>query len=85
LRKLSHPNIIKLYEVFEGKEHIYFILEYCKGDDLKHYLKKKSISEKEKIEIMRGLIESISYLESKQILHRDLKLENIIILYDKKR
>jgi len=82
LRKLSHPNIIKLFEVFEGEEHIYFVLEYVKGSDLRHYVRKKSISEKDRVEILKALFESISFIETKQILHRDLKLENILILYD---
>jgi len=81
MRKMKHENIIKLYQVFEGLRNVYLVLEYLKGGDLASYLKsKKEISEEEIKMLMSGIIDALVYIHSLNIIHRDLKLENILLM-----
>ena len=94
LNSTNHENIIKLYNSeLEDRKFKYLITEYCNGGDLdnilEHYMKEKNrpFSEEEVQYIMRQLVSGIKYLHSKgknkwEILHRDLKLENILLHFD---
>ena len=89
LKKLSHPNIIKLYEIYEKSNLIHLILEYCSGGDLFEEILSKSIendhfSEKESSIIFKQIISAVVYCHSKKIVHRDLKPENILFLNENK-
>lgn len=79
LMATDHPNIIKMYEVYEDTKHIYIVMEYCDGGELfdKIQLKQK-FSEPEAARIMYKLLRAVSYLHSLNIIHRDLKPENIL-------
>ncbi|OMJ70824.1 hypothetical protein SteCoe_31124 [Stentor coeruleus] len=80
LRKLDHKSIIKLYKVYEEKKYISLILEYIPyGNMLKRILKKKKLTEKQVMIFSRNLFEVLAYIHSKGIIHRDLKLENILM------
>ena len=83
LKDVNHPNIIKLIDVKETLKHIYIITEYCNGGNLKEYLNKyKKLSEEIVQYIMKQVIEAMKYLHNKKIMHRNLKLNNILINYD---
>ncbi|CAL1531904.1 unnamed protein product [Lymnaea stagnalis] len=79
-KKVDHKNIINLKEVIESPKKMYLIMELCKGGDLARLLKKLGhlIEEDTKV-IMSSLAEAIKYLHQQGILHRDLKLENILL------
>lgn len=55
MKKLSHPNIVKLYDVVLTHKSIYFVMEYCLGGDLKNYLRNKKINEEEAIKIIKQI------------------------------
>lgn len=79
MKKLDHPNIVKIFEFFEDQDFIYIIMEFLEGGELFNMLKtKKTFSEKESAEILKNILEGINYLHSKDIIHRDLKPENIL-------
>ena len=85
LSKIDHPNIIRLYEIFEDKRYISLIMELCEGGDLFQKInelaeKDKSFSEKEAVKIFKQLMSAVSYCHSQGICHRDLKPENILFL-----
>ena len=77
LQNISHKNIIKIYDIFEDNENYYIILEHC-IEDLNSL---KVINEKysKKFYYIKEIIEGINFLHSLGIMHRDLKLSNVLI------
>ena len=87
LKKMDHPNIIKLFEVFESDRSIYLIMEECKGGEIfdkiiEHIQNKKMYSEKDAADIIQQVMSCIRYCHNHNICHRDLKPENILYLYN---
>ena len=85
LIKLDHPNIIKLFEVFEAPNSLYLIMEECKGGELFERIAEKNennemYSEKDTAEIMQQIMSAIEYCHNNGIVHRDLKPENLLYL-----
>ena len=77
----QHPNIIKLYDIYENENYIYIIMEYCSGGDLLSYFEYHDyeLPESKVCEIIHKLSMAIYYLHSYGIVHRDLKPENILM------
>ncbi|CAM9795306.1 unnamed protein product [Chrysoparadoxa australica] len=75
LRRLDHPNIIKAHETFTSSRRIYLIMELCTGGDLSA---RAPYKEKEAIVIMRKLLSAVGYMHEHNVVHRDLKLENVM-------
>lgn len=85
LSKMDHPNIIKLYEVFEDNRYVYLIMEQCEGgelfDRIIDKLQEGSIfTEREAAKIFKQIISSIHYCHKQGICHRDLKPENLLLV-----
>ena len=79
LQQVDHPNIIKLYEIYEDQKYIHMVTELCTGGDLFDYLiSKGSITEQEVARIMYSLFAAVNHLHSIKICHRDLKPENFL-------
>nr|KAG5706822.1 hypothetical protein BaRGS_004157 [Batillaria attramentaria] len=80
LKRVSHPNIITLNEVIESPKKMYLVMELCTGGELADVLKEKNyFSEAETKIIMERLASGLAYLHKNGIVHRDLKLENILM------
>ena len=85
LIKIDHPNIIKLFDVFESQNSLYLIMEECYGGELFDRILKRiennlMYTEKEACEIIRQVMGAIEYCHNKGIVHRDLKPENLLYL-----
>lgn len=82
LRKLDHPNVMKIYEIFEDKENIYLINEYCNGGDLAEKMDKYGVFCEFLLKyIMYQVFIAVNFLHVKNVLHGDLKRENILAVY----
>lgn len=78
-KKLDHPYIVKLFEVFEDQQQIHLVMECCDQGDLFDKVNlQKQISEFEAKDIVRKILLAVNYLHSCGIVHRDLKPENIL-------
>ena len=89
LIKADHPNILKLYGIYETTRSVYLITEECKGGTLLNRIlenieKKSEFSEKQACELFLQIMSGIAYLHSNGICHRDIKLENILYLCPRK-
>ncbi|CDW78816.1 UNKNOWN [Stylonychia lemnae] len=80
LLRMRHPSVVKLYETFETGRHILLVMELCAGGDLLNYVRKRrKLKEDSAKLIFRQIIEGLGYIHSKNILHRDIKLDNILL------
>ena len=87
LNNIKHPNLIKYYGMKMGMNYIYLIFEYCNGGDLQSCLSKylskhdKAFPQNIVQHIMKKVIAGFLYLHGRKILHRDIKLENILVKF----
>ena len=80
LRRMNHRNIVNLIEIFQNKKYIFIVLEYANGGDLLNYLKNQGrFKEAEFRKILQQIIDGLEYIHEHQILHRDIKLDNILL------
>ena len=80
LKDLNHRNIVKLYEIFENKKFIFLVLEYSDNSDILSRLRDKGVfHEDEFIPLLVQILSALKYIHSKSILHRDIKLDNILL------
>ena len=80
LSRLDHPNIIKLFELFQDAKYYYMITEQCSGGELFDRIQEiSSFTEEMAASYMRQLLSAVSYCHKSRIMHRDLKPENILL------
>ena len=81
---IGNPNIVRVYSYFEENDTAYFVMEYVDGQSLQDYLKAKggSISLEEALEILYPVMDALSAVHEKGIIHRDIAPDNIYISKD---
>lgn len=80
LARLNHPNIIRIYEMFEDEKKYYVVSELCTGGELFDFITQQGhLSEDMAAEIMRQLLSAVAYCHESHIVHRDLKPENLLL------
>ncbi|KAJ4481169.1 CAMK/CAMKL/Kin4 protein kinase [Lentinula aciculospora] len=80
LRTLKHPNIVRLYDVIETDKYIGIIIEFASGGELfDHILAHRYLRERDAAKLFSQLISGVWYIHQKKIVHRDLKLENLLL------
>lgn len=88
MEKLDHEHIAKLFEVFESPKQVFFVMEYVNGGSLHGYLKMKPNRQMPELEakfLWRQVVQSIHYCHQRNVTHRDIKLENILLDETKER
>lgn len=87
LKQINHPNIIKLYDIKVSSEYIYLVMEYANGGSLLNALNNykfkngKPFTEKIVQFLMKQILFGVDCLHKHKIIHRDLKLDNILLKY----
>ncbi|KAL9150469.1 hypothetical protein ABFS82_12G169800 [Erythranthe guttata] len=81
LKRINHPNIIRLHDMIEESGKIYIVLEYCKGGDLSMYIQQRhgKVSEATAKHFMQQLAEGLKVLRENNLIHRDLKPQNLLL------
>lgn len=84
MRLIRHPNVLRLYDVFQSEAHLFLILEYVDGGELYGYVQKRGqLTVDEAFHFFSQLLSGLRYCHNNLICHRDLKLENLLL--DKNR
>jgi len=79
LKRLDHPHIVRAMETFEYRHQIFIVMELCSGGDL---YSRDPYTEEEAARIASSILSAIAYMHSRNILHRDLKYENVLFVND---
>jgi len=80
MKKLDHPNILKLYEVYEDDDSFYLVMELVKGKELFDKIVERGMySERDAANIIAQVVSAVEYLHENGIAHRDLKPENLLV------
>ena len=80
MQKLKHPYIMSLEEIHESKNSIYLVVELLEGGELLHYISTKdNLTSADYYQVMKCILEALSYMCDKKIMHRDLKPDNMIL------
>jgi len=82
LRTYRHPNIVCLHEVQKTDRHFYLVLEYCGGGDLQRLIRtrqKGRLSERLCRRLLRDLAAGLGFLWGKELVHRDIKPQNLLL------
>uniref|UniRef100_A0A0N5C3X8 Tyrosine-protein kinase n=1 Tax=Strongyloides papillosus TaxID=174720 RepID=A0A0N5C3X8_STREA len=79
MRKLDHPNVIKMYGVAADEEPLILLMELCANGALDSYVKKTKLSLKSKLQLSYGASLGLAYLHDIKIIHRDVALRNCLV------
>lgn len=81
LKQLNHKNIVKFCNCFTLKDmQVVFVMEYLEGGELlKYLLDRKTLCEEESRHFFKQIVDAITYVHKESLIHRDLKLENLLL------
>jgi len=78
-QRLRHANVVHVFEVIEGARNVYVVMELCATTLLAHLKEKKQLSEAEARPLFAQLLAALAYCHRHNIVHRDIKLENLLL------
>ncbi|CAI9730550.1 calmodulin-dependent kinase type 1-like [Octopus vulgaris] len=79
LRRLKHPNIVQLLDVFEDKQRVFLVMELVTGGELfDRIVEKGSYTERDASALIKQVLEGVDYMHERGVVHRDLKPENLL-------
>jgi calcium/calmodulin-dependent protein kinase I len=85
MRQVKHPNILQLFEVFDSRQYIYIVIEFVSGGELfEQIVDSNGLPENRAAPIIKQISHAVQYLHSLNIVHRDVKPENILLTDDDK-
>lgn len=80
LLSVRHKNVVRTYDVFDERDKIYLVMDYVKGGDMAEYISRHvRLGENQTRGILKQILEGVTYLHNNNIVHRDIKLENILL------
>ena len=89
LKNVNHPNIVKLYDIKQTLNNFYLVFDLCNGGGLSNCLERykkkhdgKPFPENIVQHLMKQIVSGMKYLHNKKILHRDIKLDNILVKFE---
>lgn len=86
LKTLDHPNVIKLFEIYEDQENVYLVQEVSSGGELfDDIVAHERYSEERAAHVFKQMLQALYYTHKNGICHRDLKPENFLFASEKKQ
>ncbi len=80
---LSHPNIVKVYDVMINRQYQYIVMEYIDGISLKEYIEQQGVLKwREAVYFTVQILRGLQHAHERGVVHRDIKPQNIMLLYD---
>jgi eukaryotic-like serine/threonine-protein kinase len=78
--RLSHPNIVQVFDLGEAEGHLYMAMELLEGEDLRQLIEKQvEVPLADRVRILREICEGLGYAHSRGVVHRDIKPANILV------
>lgn len=77
--RLDHPNIVRLYEVFEGPQHVFLVLEYCNDGSIAQHLGDTGLEEVDAAAVFKQILRALHYMQSHLVCHRNLSLSHVLV------
>ena len=84
MKVLKHPHLVQLIDIVKDQKHVGLVMDYCSGGELFEYiLRNRYLKATEASRLFCQLMDGVNYLHMNSIVHRDLKLENILLTHDR--
>lgn len=83
--KVNHENVIRCYDVFEDRNYVHFVFDFCEGGDLFEYIishDDHKLTEMRAAQLFSQMMDALHYLHQSNIIHRDVKLENFLVMQE---
>eukprot|EP00927_Polykrikos_kofoidii_P042193 TRINITY_DN36043_c0_g1_i1.p1 TRINITY_DN36043_c0_g1~~TRINITY_DN36043_c0_g1_i1.p1 ORF type:complete len:947 (-),score=115.66 TRINITY_DN36043_c0_g1_i1:170-2584(-) len=84
LARLDHPNVLRMFEHYRDKQNVYLIIDVCSGGELMDVFKEQAVNgrmipENWVSRVFRQVLEAVSYIHKKGVIHKDLKFQNVML------